>query len=220
MTRSRYDPPSIPSAFQLNRIIQLNDNHNDNQPTFSRYYSPFNYSFFPLSNTNNNNTNNNSNYSQSNLISRIQNPLINTQPINSSRIDPNSLTRATSYTTSYSHTTQPFQRRHQNPPLTHIPTDPLYQINQIINYNPSTNQPPVNTTQPRTHSNTQAVSTPVQYIPEQHDTFINMSASIPEPMKPFDGLDHSYTPEEDLQQVEVRLTFAIGGEPLNNPYQI
>ena len=49
------------------------------------------------------------------------------------------------------------------------------------------------------------------------DTFMNMSASIPEPMKPFDGLDHSYTPEEYLQQVEARLTFAIGEEPQNNP---
>ena len=49
------------------------------------------------------------------------------------------------------------------------------------------------------------------------DTFMNMSASIPEPMKPFDGLDHSYTPEEYLQQVEAILTFAIGEEPQNNP---
>ena len=36
-------------------------------------------------------------------------------------------------------------------------------------------------------------------------------------MKPFDGLDHSYTPEEYLQQVEARHTFAIGEEPQNNP---
>ena len=47
LTRSRYDPPSIPSTFQSNRSIQLNDNNNDNQPTSSRYYNPFNYSFFP-----------------------------------------------------------------------------------------------------------------------------------------------------------------------------
>ena len=46
MPRSRYDPPSIPSAFQSNRSIQLNENHSDNQPTSSRYYDPFNYSFF------------------------------------------------------------------------------------------------------------------------------------------------------------------------------
>ena len=31
-------------------------------------------------------------------------------------------------------------------------------------------------------------------------------------MKPFDGLDYSYTPEKYLQQVEARLTFAIGEE--------
>ena len=63
----------------------------------------------------------------------------------------------------------------------------------------------------------QPVASPPQYIPIQQDTFINTSASIPEPMKPFDGLDHSYTPEEYLQQVEARLPFAIGEEPQNNP---
>ena len=36
-------------------------------------------------------------------------------------------------------------------------------------------------------------------------------------MKSFDGLDHSYTPENCLQQVEARLTFAIGEEPQSNP---
>ena len=46
---------------------------------------------------------------------------------------------------------------------------------------------------------------------------MNMSASIPEPLKHFDGLDHCYTPEEYLQQVEARFTFAIGEEPQNNP---
>ena len=62
----------------------------------------------------------------------------------------------------------------------------------------------------------QPVASPPQYIPIQQDTFINTSASIPEPMKPFDGLDHSYTPEENLQQVEARLTFAKGEETQNN----
>ena len=214
MTRSRYDHPSIPSAFQSNRSIQLNDNHNDNQPTSSRYYDPFNYSYFPSSDTNTNT--NNPNYSQPNLNSRTQNPLTNTKPKNSSRNELNSQSQATSYTTSYSHTTQSFQRRHQNHPLTRIPADPLYQINQNINYNPSTNQLPINTMQPVTLPHTQPVATPLQYIPVQHDTFMNMSASIPEPLKPFDRLDHSYTPEEYLQQVEARLTFAIGEEPLSN----
>ena len=45
-TRSIYDPPSIPSAFQQsNRTIQPENNRN-NQQTSSQHYDPFNYSFF------------------------------------------------------------------------------------------------------------------------------------------------------------------------------
>ena len=147
MTRSRYDPPSIPSAFQSNRSIQLNNEGKDNQPTSSHYYDSFNYSFLPSSDTNTY-TKNNPNFSQPNTNSRTQNPLTNSLQMNSSRNDFFSQSQATSYTTSYSHTTQPFPRRHQNPPLTHISTDPLYQMNQHINYNPNANSLPINTTQP------------------------------------------------------------------------
>ena len=103
---------------------------------------------------------------------------------------------------------QSSQRRFQNPPLSHISTDPLYQMNQHTTYNPTQISPNVNMAQ--------SVAPPPQYIPIQEDTFINTSASIPEPMKPFDGSDLSYTPEEYLQHVEARLTFAIGEEPQNN----
>ena len=82
-------------------------------------------------------------------------------------------------------------------------------MNQHTTYDPTTISPPVNMIQP--------VAPSPQYIPIQQDTFIITSASIPEPMKPFDGLDHSYTPEKYLQQIEARLTFAIGEEPQNNP---
>ena len=82
-------------------------------------------------------------------------------------------------------------------------------MNQHTTYNPTTISTPVNMIQP--------VAPSPQYIPIQQDTFINTSASIPEPMKPFDCLDHSYTPEEYLQQVEARLTFAIGEEPQKSP---
>ena len=46
---------------------------------------------------------------------------------------------------------------------------------------------------------------------------MNIFASTPEPLKPFDRLGLSYTPEEYLQQVEARLPFAIGEEPQNIP---
>ena len=43
-----------------------------------------------------------------------------------------------------------------------------------------------------------------------HPTYINSSTSISEPIKPFDGLDHNYTPEEYLQHIEARVTFSQG----------
>ena len=44
-------------------------------------------------------------------------------------------------------------------------------------------------------------------------TYINSSASISEPIKPFDGLDHNYTPEEYLQHIEAHVTFSLGLQP-------
>ena len=67
-------------------------------------------------------------------------------------------------------------------------------VDSDVTYNPTTTSPPVNMVQ--------SVVPPSQNIPIQQDTFINTSASIPEPMKLFDGLDNSYIPEEYLQQVE------------------
>ena len=46
-----------------------------------------------------------------------------------------------------------------------------------------------------------------------HRTYINSSTSISEPIKPFDGLDHNYTPEEYLQHIEARVTFSLGLQP-------
>ena len=82
-------------------------------------------------------------------------------------------------------------------------------MNQQTTYNPTQISPTVNMAQ--------SVVPPPQYILILQDTFINTSASKPEPMKPFDSLDHSYTPDEYLQQVEARLDFAIGEESQNNP---
>ena len=69
-------------------------------------------------------------------------------------------------------------------------------MNQHITYNPTTISPPVRMIQP--------IVPPPQYMPIQQDIFINTSASIPKPMKLFDGLDPFYTSEEYLQQVEAR----------------
>ena len=65
ITRPRYDPPSIPSAFRSNRSTTSGNNFNDNPQTSNRYYDPFNYNFYPPSNTTTN-TNINQNHSQIN----------------------------------------------------------------------------------------------------------------------------------------------------------
>ena len=44
-------------------------------------------------------------------------------------------------------------------------------------------------------------------------TYFNSSTSISEPIKPFDRLDHSYTPEEYLQHFEARVTCSLGLQP-------
>ena len=43
--------------------------------------------------------------------------------------------------------------------------------------------------------------------------YINSATSISEPIEPFDGLDHNYTPEEYLQHIEARVTFSLGLQP-------
>ena len=47
-------------------------------------------------------------------------------------------------------------------------------------------------------------------------TYINPSTSIIEPIKPFDGLDHNYLPEEYLQHNEARVTFSLGLQPTSD----
>ena len=207
ITRSTYDPPSVSSVFKHStELSRSENNHNNNQQTSRQLYEPFNYSFFTPFNTNTH-LNNTQNVSQSNSNNNLmtQHPYAHVLNTN---VPQNNFPPQTQRT-SYSNIVQPSQRKSQNPPLSHISTDPLYQMNQPTSYNPTTTSPPVNMVQ--------SVVPPSPYLPKQQDAFIFTSASILEPMKPFDGLDHSYTPEEYLQQVEARLTLAIGEEPENNP---
>ena len=55
ITRPRYDPLSIPSAFQQSNTTNQSENNSDNnQQTSSRHYDPFKYSFFPPTNKHSN----------------------------------------------------------------------------------------------------------------------------------------------------------------------
>ena len=90
-----------------------------------------------------------------------------------------------------------------NPPSTTIRTNPHLHSTSTTSLPNISNNPTYNTTPPSTMShNTMS-----------HPTYINSSTSISEPIKPFDGLDHNYTPGEYLQHIEARVTFSLGLQP-------
>ena len=78
-----------------------------------------------------------------------------------------------------------------NPPSTNIRTNPHFHNTSTTSITNVSNAPTYNTAPPST--------IPQSSIPQP--TFINSSTSISEPIKPFDGLDHNYTPEEYLQHI-------------------
>ena len=126
ITRSMYDPPSLPSTFKYpNKTIR--SKNNNNQQTSSQYYDPLNYYFYPQSNTNIQ-TNDNQNFFQSNNNPNLLTHHSNTQPLPTNSTKTNSFPQ--NQRIPYSNIVQSSQRRFQNPPLSHLSTDPFYLMNQ------------------------------------------------------------------------------------------
>ena len=90
-----------------------------------------------------------------------------------------------------------------NPPSTTIRTNPHFHNTSTTSLTNISINPTYNTTPPST----------ISHNTLSHPTYINSSTSISEPIKPFDGLDHNYTPEEYLQHIEARVTFSLGLQP-------
>ena len=76
----------------------------------------------------------------------------------------------------------------QNPPSTTCRTNPHFHNTSTTSFNNTSNNPTYNTVPPST----------ISHNTISHPTNINSSTSISEPIKPFDGLDHNYTPERIL----------------------
>ena len=107
-------------------------------------------------------------------------------------------------------TLQNSQFQKPNPPSTHIRTNPHFHNPPTTPFTNTSNVPTYNTVPPSTISQ-KTISQP---------TYINSSTSKSEPFKPFDGLDHNYTPEEYLQHIEARVTFSLGLQPTSkNDYK-
>ena len=90
-----------------------------------------------------------------------------------------------------------------NPPSTTIRNNPYFHNTSTTSFTYLANILTYNTVQPSTITQ--------NTIPQP--TYINSSTSISEPIKPFDGLDHNYTPEEYLQHIKARVTFSLGLQP-------
>ena len=126
---------------------------------------------------------------------------------------PNSLNTFTpsQMSTTIGPTLQNSQFQTPNPPSTNIRTNPHFHNTSTTSFTNVSNVPTYNTVPPSTIPQS-TISQP---------TFINSSTSISEHNKPFDGLDHNYTPEEYLQHIEARVTFYLGLQPTSeNEYKI
>ena len=177
----------------------------------------------PTLNINTNHSNPSFNYTTARHLSRpplqtiLTNPLsyslTSTNPSHTqqSQINyntPNSLNTLSSQHTSntITPTLQTSQFQIQNPPSTTIRNNPHFHNPSTTSLTNISNNPTYNTTPPSTISHTTM----------SHPTYINSSISISEPIKPFDGLDHNYTPEEYLQHIDARVIFSIGLQPNQN----
>ena len=90
-----------------------------------------------------------------------------------------------------------------NPPSTNIRTNPHFHSTTTTSFTIISNVPTYNTVQPPTVSQNTISQT----------TYINSLTSISKPIKPFDGLDHNYTPDEHIQHIEARVTISLGLQP-------
>ena len=135
-------------------------------------------------------TSTNPSYTQQSQTNKSRRISLNTFP---SQHTSNTITR----------TLQTSQFQIQNPPSTTIRTNPHFHNTSTTSFTNISDNPTYNTVPPST----------IYHNTSSHTTYINSSTSISETIKPFDGLDHNYTPEEYIQHIEARVTFSLGLQP-------
>ena len=108
------------------------------------------------------------------------------------------------------------QFRISNPPSTTIRTNPHINATYTQHVsNPS--HMSSNVSNIPTYNTVPLSTIPQSTLPKP--TYINSSTSISEPIKPFNGLDHNYTPEEYLQHIEARVRFSLGLQLTSDLYE-
>ena len=102
---------------------------------------------------------------------------------------------------------QNIQFQTSKPPSTTIRTNPHFNVTYTQRF---TNTPNISSNTSNIPSHNRVPPSTIPQSTVLHPTYINSSTSIPEPVEPFDRLDHNYTPEEYLQHIEARVTFSLG----------
>ena len=233
--RQNYDPPSIPSQFatsnnthgspqqgssntQHTNIVHFQTPTPTSPPQIQTYTPAQNNPIQNIQtglNINTIHSNPPFNYTTSRHLSRPPLQPILTNPLSYSLTSTNS---------SHTHQSSTNNNRINSlntlpPPQTSNAITPAFKNSQFQIPNlPS----PTIRTNPYFHNTSTSFFTIISNVPTYHTvkpstisqntisqpTYINSSTSISEPIKPFDGLDHNYTPEENLQHFEARVTFS------------
>ena len=151
------------------------------------------------------------NVTTSHTLSRPPIPLIQNNPLSYNITSTNTHKQFSSNNTQSNPNVQPFYNNFRthipstiNQTLQPVQTLPIQPQVNVLNIPSTSSNPPTTQTIPPTTIPLSTLNTP---------TYINSATSISEPIKPFDGLDHNYTPEEYLQHIEARVTFSLGLQP-------
>ena len=151
------------------------------------------------------------NTTTSRTLSRPPLPLIQINQLSYTLNSTNFHSQPSSNTTQYNTNIQSSSTQFTN----HIPSTTVQTNSYIhpISFQPQTNTLNIPSKSFNSHTTHTIPSSTTPLTTLNTPTYIDSSASISEPIKRFNGLDHNYTPEEYLQHTEARVTFSLGLQP-------
>ena len=213
LTQSQFQMATPPQQAQSQFQIQTSTQQSTQPTQYIPAQSSISQNTNPILTINTLHTNPGTNLTTSRTLSTPPLPLIQNNPL-AYNLNSTNFHQQPSSTLTQNHST------HQSlPPQVHNHLSfPTTQPNPYIQTVPTQSQPTTFNILPISqNSHTTHIIPPSTLPPLTHTTptYINSSTSISEPNKPFDGLDHNYTPEEYLQHIEARVTFSLGLQPTN-----
>ena len=222
-TQQSYLPPSTDTTSNISiQTLPSSSNAIINPISLNNQHNPTSISQVTL---------NNENLSPSNSPNQYNTPS-NTPPA----VPPNSVSLSTSFIPTLPpiplsfNNTLPTQSFPPNPPISSIsqtsssttqptPYNPYVSLYPAFqNFPTNSHQPPPNPSQPPLSTSTIPFnSSSLQPFPPFPNTPSVPFAALSDPIKLFDGLDHTYPPEKFLAHLSARVTFQLGPQPTDIP---